>query len=157
MSKELALTVEVDASPEHTWLVLTDWARQGEWMLGTRVTVSGGNGRSVGSTLSARTGFGPFGFTDTMTITEWDDRRLRCVVRHTGRLVRGEGEFAVTPAARGGCTVHWVERLELPVRPLGEVYWPLARPAFAAGVRYSLRRLARLCAGRPDHPSRPRR
>jgi hypothetical protein len=157
MSAELALAVQVDASPEHTWLVVTDWAGQRDWMLGTRVTVSGGDGRSVGSTLSARTGFGPFGFTDTMTITEWDDRRRRCVVRHTGRLVRGEGEFAVTSAARGGCTVHWMERLDLPVPPLGDVYWPLARPAFAVAVRYSLRRLARLCAARSDRSPRPRR
>jgi hypothetical protein len=33
---------------------------------------------------------GPAGFTDTMKITEWDPPR-RCVVRHTGRAVRGTG------------------------------------------------------------------
>lgn len=150
MSTVLELSEPVAAPPERTWRALTDWPRQGEWMLGTTVTVTGGDGRSVGSTLSAKTGYGPFGFVDTMEITEFDPAARRCVVRHTGRLVRGGGEFAVSSRPDGGSAVHWVERLELPFGPLGLVGWPFARPVMAAGVRWSLRRLARFCERYPE-------
>jgi hypothetical protein len=146
MTTDLELAVDVPADPETTWRAATDWSRQGEWMLGTTVTVTGGNGRSVGSTLSARTGYGPFGFTDTMEITEWDEVARRCVVLHTGRVVRGGGVFSVSEAA-GGSVFHWGEQLDLPLGAVGRAGWPVVRPAFVGGVRLSLRRFARFCAG----------
>lgn len=149
MTARLELAIETSAPPERAWRAVTDWPRQGEWMLGTTVTVASGDGRSVGSTLHARTGFGPFGFVDTMEITEWDPAERRCVVRHTGHLVRGAGEFAVLDAEGGGSTVRWVERLELPFGSVGRAGWPVTRPLFAAGVRWSLRRLARFCERYP--------
>lgn len=149
MTALLELATETAAPPERAWRAVTDWARQGEWMLGTTVTVTSGDGRSVGSTLRARTGFGPLGFVDTMEIAEWDPARRRCTVRHTGHLVRGAGEFAVVSAEEGGSTVRWVERLELPFGPVGRAGWPVARPLFAAGVRWSLHRLARFCESYP--------
>jgi hypothetical protein len=68
--------------------------------------------------------------------------------------VRGEGEFAVTPKAGGGAVVHWSERLELPFGALGQAGWPVLKPVFAAGVRWSLRRLARFCEGYPGSAER---
>ena len=65
----------VAAPAETTWAALTDWTRQGEWMLGTSVRVTGGDGRGVGSTLAAFTGVGPLGFTDTMRITGLERRQ----------------------------------------------------------------------------------
>ncbi len=38
---ELAVPVEVDAPAAVVWDYVTDWERQGEWMLGTRVRVTG--------------------------------------------------------------------------------------------------------------------
>ena len=58
---DLVLSVEVGASAGTTWLALTDWTRQGEWMLRTDVRVVEGDGRSVGSKLAAFTGFGHVG------------------------------------------------------------------------------------------------
>jgi hypothetical protein len=145
MTTDLNLTVDVDAAPDVTWRAATDWARQGEWMVGTTVTVTGGDGRSVGSTLSARTGAGPLGFTDTMEITEFDEVGRRCVVRHTGRVVRGDGVFSVTAAQRGRSVFHWGELLDLPLGAVGRLGWPAVRPAFVGGVRLSLRRFARFC------------
>lgn len=149
---ELEVAVPVSTPPERTWRAVTDWSRQGEWILATEVTITAGDGRSVGSWLTAKTGYGPFGFTDTMEVTEWDPARRRCVVAHTGHLVRGEGEFAVTPMAGGGSLVHWAERLELPYGPLGRLGWPVLRPVFAAGLRWSLRRLTRFCESYPAEP-----
>jgi hypothetical protein len=145
MSTDLELTVDVPAAPEVTWRAATDWERQGDWMVGTAVSVTGGDGRSVGSTLSARTGAGPLGFTDTMVITEWDEAGRRCVVRHTGRVVRGDGIFSVTAAPGGQSVFHWGEKLDLPLGAAGRVGWPVVRPAFVAGVKLSLRRFARFC------------
>ncbi|MBV9314863.1 MAG: SRPBCC family protein [Pseudonocardia sp.] len=146
MTTDLELTVELPGSPEHAWLAVTDWPRQGEWILGTTVAITAGDGCSVGSTLAARTGWGPIGFLDTMEITEWDPARRRCVVRHTGQLVRGGGVFAVTPRPGGGSVLHWTELLELPFGALGRLGWPVVRPVFAAGIRLSLRRFVAFCA-----------
>jgi uncharacterized protein YndB with AHSA1/START domain len=139
---ELTLSVDVAASAEQTWAALVDWDRQGEWMLGTQVV--GEQADRVGGRLRARTGFGPFGITDTMTITAWEPP-YRCDVEHTGRVVRGTGTFAVEDRP-GGSRFVWSERLDLPMGAVGRAGWPLVRPAFAAGVRLSLRRFARFAA-----------
>ncbi|WP_127782269.1 SRPBCC family protein [Rhodococcus sp. X156] len=142
----LQLHQDVAAPAQKVWDALVDWPSQHEWMLGTRVRVSAGDGRGVGSQLVAFSGAGPLGFLDTMVITEWDPPR-RCVVDHTGRVVRGAGVFAVVPRSAHECTVVWREELDLPLGVLGALGWPLVRAPFAAGVRLSLRRLARRCEG----------
>ncbi|GAA4549163.1 SRPBCC family protein [Amycolatopsis samaneae] len=139
---DLVLSVEVGASAGTTWLALTDWARQGEWMLGTRVEVVEGNGRSVGSKLAAFTGIAGIGFTDTMEIIGWEPP-VRCSVRHLGSLVQGTGAFQVVAKGANRSTFVWAEHLRLPFGPLGRLGWPAVRPAFALGVRQSLRRFAR--------------
>jgi hypothetical protein len=143
---EVSSHVLVSAGPERVWQVAMDWSRQQEWMWGTQVR--GGTG--VGAQVVARTGIGPVGFADTMVVTQWDPPS-RCVVRHTGKVVRGLGIFEVT--RRGElCEFRWTEQLELPrssagalgrwvVVPLGRwIVVPLARWGLAA----SLRRFARL-------------
>jgi hypothetical protein len=120
-----------------------DWSRQGEWIPGT--SVSGGTG--VGAQVAARTALGPVGFTDTMVITEWDPPR-RCVVRHTGRVVRGSGIFEVLPHGEFS-EFRWTELVELPVPDAvqpGAVLvgrWTIV-PLTRLALDYSLRRFARL-------------
>jgi hypothetical protein len=137
-SVEVTARVLVPAEPAELWRLAMDWARQGEWMLATRV--SGGQG--VGAAVTARTGLGRLGFTDTMVITQWYPPH-RCVVRHTGRVVRGLGVFEV--AAHGPVSEFaWTEKLLLP-RPVPG--W-LARWLAGGPGRWlldsSLRRLRRL-------------
>ena len=153
MTATLVLTVDVDAPVEQTWAGATDWAGQGEWMLGTRVrpTVQGGQG--VGGAIEAFTGLGRVGVLDRMEITLWEPPR-RCHVRHLGRVVRGTGAFDVEPLARGRSRFVWREDLVLPLGVLGRLGWPLVRPVFAFGVQLSLRRFARWVeAGRPSAPA----
>jgi carbon monoxide dehydrogenase subunit G len=140
MSEQLEVVsrVLVPAEPEQVWQVAMDWSRQREWMWGTQVR--GGTG--VGAEVVARTGMGPVGFADTMVITEWDPPR-RCVVRHTGRVVRGLGIFEVTRAGQQS-EFRWTEQLQLP--------WPLSGrlgrwtvvPVARWSLDASLRRFARL-------------
>lgn len=135
---EITSRVLVPAEPAQLWRLAMDWPRQGDWMLATQV--SGGQG--VGATVTARTGCGRLGFTDTMVITEWCPP-YRCVVRHTGRLVRGTGVFEV--ADRGPASEFaWTERLRLPVRLPGWLArWLASRPGRWV-MDASLRRLERL-------------
>ena len=147
---ELPMPVEVDAPAAAVWAYVTDWERQGEWMLGTRVRVTGGDGRGVGTTLHAVTGVGPLGVPDTMEVVEFveptDATPGRAAVRHTGRIIRGEGFFEVAPLGPHRCRFTFTELIDLPLGALGRLGWPLARPVVKAGFVASLRRMAARCA-----------
>ena len=149
---ELVEQVDVDAPPEQVWAALVDWDRQGEWMLLTDVRAGAQDGQGVGGELAARTGLPVLGrrlgVLDTMLITAWQPP-WRVDVRHTGRVVRGTGTFEVRPRTGGGSTFVWTEGLDLPLGVLGRLGWPLVRPAFAAGVRLSLRRFAAYAEAHP--------
>ena len=141
MAAFLELTVDVNAPVEQTWAGATDWAHQGEWMLGTRVQPGALGGIGVGGGIEAFTGVGPLGFLDTMEITLWDPP-YRCHVLHTGRVVRGTGEFEVRARGNGLSTFVWREDLDLPLGVVGRAGWPVVRPLFRAGVLRSLRKFA---------------
>jgi len=138
---ELVLSVDVDAPPAAVWAALTDWGRQGEWMLATGVRPTYRDGQGVGGRLAARTGVGPVAVLDLMTITAWEPP-YRCLVSHTGRLVRGAGAFEVAELPGGRSRFTWAEWLDLPLGRLGQLGFLLVRPLVAAGVGVSLRRFA---------------
>ena len=142
MTATLVLTVDVDAPVERTWAGATDWAGQGEWMLGTTVRPTTNDGQGVGGGIEAFTGVGPVGFLDTMEITLWEPPH-RCHVLHTGKLVKGTGAFEVESRGAQRSTFVWREDLELPLGALGRFGWVLVKPLFAYGVRLSLKRFAR--------------
>jgi len=143
---QLRLEVDVDAPVERTWAAVTDWDRQGEWMLATTVRGTVGDGRGVGGGIRATTGIGPLAVVDTMEITGWDPPH-GAYVRHLGRLIRGRAAFEVRPRP-GGSTFVWTEDLDLPLGALGRLGFRLLRPLFGAGLRLSLRRFA---GWAPDH------
>jgi hypothetical protein len=148
MGAELTVRIDVPEPPETAFAAATDWARQGEWILGTTVWVRNGDGRSVGSEVEAVTGVRGIGVTDRMEITVWEPP-LRCEVRHTGRVVRGVGVFTVRPRGPDGATLEWTERLELPLGVLGRVGWTVLRPVFGWGLQCSLHRFAGFCRTYP--------
>ena len=139
-STEIRLEVDVAAPAERTFAASTDWDRQGEWMLGTRVRGTAQDGRGVGGGIEAVTGFGPLAFTDTMVITGWEPPR-GTYVRHLGRVVRGTGAFEVVERP-GGSTFVWSERLDLPLGVVGALGFRVLRPVFVLGLKLSLRRFA---------------
>jgi uncharacterized protein YndB with AHSA1/START domain len=138
---ELVASADVAAAPERVWAALTDWSAHDRWMVLTRA--HGGQGQ--GATIEAFTGVGRVGLRDPMTVLVWEPPE-RCVVRHTGRVVRGSGAFEVAPLPGGGSRVTWSEWLELPLGRLGRLGWPLVRPLARAGLAWSLRRLGRYAA-----------
>lgn len=139
----VSLDVIIDAPPEQVFDAITAWTDQGAWMLGTRVELRQGDGRSVGSQIAAWTGAGPVGFWDTMVITAWDPP-WRVDVLHTGTLVRGTGTMEVVALPDHRSRFIWSEELDLPLGALGRLGWPVAKAPFLAGVRASLRKFARL-------------
>lgn len=144
-SMTISAGVTVRSDPERVWELAVDWSRQREWIWATRT--EGGHG--PGSLVSARTGIGPFAFTDTMVITHWDPPR-RCTIMHTGSVVRGSGMFEVEP--RGDrCEFRWTERIVLPVPlppALGRLAAAVIAPAARLGLGFSLLRFARLLRAR---------
>ncbi len=150
---ELVERIDVDASPEQVWAALTDWERQGEWMVATDVRTVGGPAQGLHGRLAARTGL-PLpggrrvGVLDTMIITKWDPPRL-IEVQHTGRLIRGPGLFEIQPRGEQHSTFVWTERLHLPYGYLGTLGWFLVRPFALLGIRRSLRSFAEAAARRP--------
>jgi carbon monoxide dehydrogenase subunit G len=133
--------VRTQAPAAAAWAAVTDWERQGQWMPGTRVRATTQGGRGVGGGIEAWTGIGPLGFLDTMVITVWEPPH-RCVVRHTGRLVRGGGAFEVADAPDGASTLTWIEELDLPGGALGRFGWRLIEPVVRHAVARALGKLA---------------
>jgi len=145
--QEIRLEVDVAAPVERTWAAATDWDRQGEWMLATRVRATAQDGRGVGGGIRAATGFGRLGVVDTMEITGWDPPH-GAHVRHLGRVVRGTGAMEVRERP-GGSTFVWSEQLDLPLGALGRLGFRLVRPLFLRGLTFSLRRFARWAQQHP--------
>ncbi|GAA4612818.1 SRPBCC family protein [Saccharopolyspora hordei] len=138
---ELRCSVPVQAPPEVVWAAATDWARQGEWMLGTEVHPVGA-ADGPGGQLLAVTGFAGVGVVDRMEIVEWRPPRS-CRVRHVGALVVGSGGFDVVRCGNAASTFVWWERLTLPAG--AGLVWPVVRPAFSWGLRRSLDAFAEFC------------
>jgi hypothetical protein len=106
----LAASVDVDAPAQVVFEAAVDWPSQARWMPLTHVAVTSGDGRSVGTTVVARTGLGPAGAVDPMVVDVWDPPH-RCEVRHDGRVVRGRGVFRVEPLGPDRSRFTWEEHL----------------------------------------------
>lgn len=143
MTAHVSLDVLVNAPAESVFDAFTQWSRQGEWMMGTRVEIRRGDGRSQDSEIAAWFGLGPLGFWDTMTITRWEPP-YRVDVRHSGSVVRGTGTMQVFALPDGRSRFVWSEGLELPLGAFGRAGWPLVKRGFVAGVKQSLRKFASL-------------
>lgn len=134
------MSQDIAVPAERAWATIADWESQGTWMVATKVR---GTADAAGGELEGWTGIGPLGFLDTMTVTEWDPPH-RCVVLHTGHVVRGTGGFEVTSRGEGRCRVTWWERVELPFGALGRVAWLAVGPTTRLFFKVSLGRLRRL-------------
>jgi uncharacterized protein YndB with AHSA1/START domain len=143
----LSASAEIDAPAEVVFEAAVDWPAQARWMPLTRVAVTSGDGRSVGTTVVARTGVGPAAAFDPMVVDVWQPPH-RCEVRHEGRIVRGRGVFRVEPLAHNRSRFTWEEHL-----PDRGGYAQLARLSARVNRAFfgvAVRRFARWVeAGRP--------
>jgi hypothetical protein len=136
----LSATVDVAASASDVFDAAVDWTSQSRWMPLTRAEVAGGDGRSIGTRVVARTGIGPVVAVDPMVVEVWEPPN-RCVVRHDGRLVRGRGVFLVEAVGPARSRFTWEEQL-----PDDKAYGLIVRlsgPLNRALFRIALRRFSR--------------
>lgn len=146
MQAEVRLELPVAAAPQRLFAVLADWSRQREWMPCTQVDMVDGPPLAVGTRVLARTGVGPLGFTDPMTVTGVADGANgsgRFDVLHTGRVVRGVGTFAAEPDPVGSRFVWW-ERVEVPGGPVAPLLWWVGGPVTRLLFGWAARRLRRI-------------
>ncbi|CAN5900315.1 hypothetical protein BH20ACT6_BH20ACT6_01560 [soil metagenome] len=152
MQAEVRLATDVEASPEAVWRWAVDWTRQRRWMPLTDVRLVGGPELGIGTRVVARTGIGPVGFHDHMTVTAVDAPRTYEVL-HTGRVVKGVGVFEVQPrrtAAGERARFTWWERVEVPGGPFARVLWLAGAPLTRLAFGWALRRFARAVESDPD-------
>jgi hypothetical protein len=137
--RHLALDITIDAPVDSVFAAFSEWTEQHQWMLGTKVELREGDGKSVGSVIAGWTGVGPVGFWDTMTITHWEPP-YRVDVLHTGKLVRGTGTMEVVALPGNRSRFLWSEDFELPLGALGALGWPIGKIPLLEGVKASLKR-----------------
>lgn len=139
----LELRVDIQAPAQAVWDAMTSWAKQGQWMMATKVESLDGDGRHVDARIRAFTGIGRIGILDTMTVTQWNPP-TSCAVLHTGKIVRGTGEFSVERIHDQASRFIWAEDLEIPLGIIGKLGFLLIKPAFLFGIRRSLAKFAHL-------------
>ena len=144
--RPIELTIEIDRPAEQVWAGLIDWPTHGAWMPMTKVeVVGGGAGHGDGERIVARTGLGPLGFADRMTITEWDPPR-RLAVDHTGRLIKGTAWFEVQPLSERRSRVVWCEALVAPFGAPGRLLTPFLSLGTRVVIGWALWRYNRYLA-----------
>lgn len=131
------------------WQALIDWADHGSWIPATTVRILSGGGEA-GTRFVARTGVGPLGFDDHMTVTSIDAVDRCAIVEKTGPLLTGQAGFAITDTSRG-CELHWFE--DVVARGVPQVLAPVITPLARMSFRIAITRLrVYLLHGRP-HPT----
>ncbi len=147
--RRLDLDIVINAPVQKVFDAFTAWAQRDRWMVGTRVEVRKGDGKSVGSVIAGWTGVGPVGFWDTMEITRWEPP-YRVDVFHTGSVVKGTGTMEVVALPGNLSRFIWSDDFELPLGVLGSIGWTAGKFPLLAGVKKSLKALKHeIEAGRP--------
>jgi polyketide cyclase/dehydrase/lipid transport protein len=137
----LSVSVDIDATVDRTWAVVTDWERQGEWMPMTEVKVSADIPMGIGAKISARSGIGAASIVDPMVVDVWLPP-YRCEVVHLGKVVTGRGVFTVESLPGDRSRFTWQEQLDS--QGARRVIDRIGLPPTRAMVKVALQRLARL-------------
>jgi hypothetical protein len=141
----IALTINLPCDAQRAWDEITNWNKQGDWMLQTSVWLTSEIESGPGTEIAAFTG--PFhklfprlkflGILDTMVVTNWQPP-IVCDVLHTGKIIKGTGRFEVIAVSEERSQFNWSEIIWAP-----RVMFLILKPALYVGVWISLRRFAR--------------
>jgi hypothetical protein len=113
--------------PEVVWRLITDWERQGDWMLEARdfiITTPFREG--VGVEGEATVSIGGITTRDRVLVTRWEPGR-RLTIEHDG-WVSGIGEMILTPVSPASTHLFWREELHPPMGTLGAIGMSVFRP-----------------------------
>jgi uncharacterized membrane protein len=135
------VTVTVDAPVERAWEVLADWEGSAVWMVdATTVEIIGEQREGVGTRVRAVTRVAGIPLTDIMEVTRWEPGKI-IQVMHERWPIRGLAWFELIPDG-DRTRFEWVEELDPPLGPLGELGGTLLRRPIEALLRKSARRFA---------------
>jgi carbon monoxide dehydrogenase subunit G len=108
----------VPAPPEVVWRLITDWERQGDWMLeASDFVVTSAHREGVGVEAEATIKIAGIKTRDKVRVTGWEPPR-RLAIEHLG-WVSGAGEIYVVPSGPGRSHLFWREELYPPLGLLG--------------------------------------
>jgi carbon monoxide dehydrogenase subunit G len=111
--------VELDAPPSVVWRLLTDWERQGDWMLeASDFEVLSEHREGVGVVAAATVRIGGISTRDRIRVDVWEPER-HLGIEHLG-WVGGRGDLRLTDVGSGRTRVDWREELD---PPLGIAGW----------------------------------
>lgn len=139
----LEMSVTAAAPRETIWHLITDWERQGDWMLEARdFVVLSSHREGVGVEAEATVVVAGIKTRDVVRVVGWEPPK-RLVIRHEG-WVSGEGQLHLTPLHDGSTHIFWREELHPPLGALGAAGLTLLKPVMYRLFRRDLRILAAL-------------
>jgi uncharacterized membrane protein len=140
-------TETVAGPPEVAWELLTDWERQGDWMLeASDFVVTSEHREGVGVEAEATITIAGITTRDVVRVIAWEPGR-HLAIEHRG-WVSGEGHIYLTPLDGERTHVFWREKLTPPVGILGAVGMTAFQPLMSRIFRRDLRVLAGLVRAR---------
>jgi hypothetical protein len=146
------LEVQLDRTPDVVWRAVTDWERQGEWMLeASDFLVVSSAREGVGVEAEATVRIAGISTRDTIRVDTWEPERHLGIV-HLG-WVKGRGDLRLE-ASGPGTHLRWREELQPPLGVLGAVGLRAFRPLLVRTFRRDLRELAAFVKRYPGGPVR---
>ncbi len=137
----------VPASPEMVWRVITDWERQGEWMLeASDFAVTSPQREGIGVEAQATIKIAGIATRDRVRVIAWEPPYC-LAIEHLG-WVRGTGRIHLAPVSRAQTHVLWREQLDPPLGLAGAIGLSVLKPVMARVFRRDLEVLAQLVASR---------
>jgi hypothetical protein len=147
-------SITAESTPAIVWGLITDWERQGEWMLeATDFVVTSEQREGVGVEAEASVRMAGITTRDRIRVVGWEPPK-RLAIEHRG-WVTGMGEIHLTPLGEGRTHVFWREELHPPrsLGVLGTMGLGALRPLIKRVFGRDLRILAGLAAAL--HRARP--
>ena len=136
-------TVELEGSSDLVWRLITDWERQGDWMLeASDVVVVTPHREGTGVEAEATVKIGGIGTRDRIRVDVWEPPRHLGIV-HLG-WVKGRGDLRLTALASDRTRLDWREELVPPLGPLGAIGIRMFAPLLARTFRRDAGVLAKL-------------
>jgi carbon monoxide dehydrogenase subunit G len=135
-------TVDLPAPPDVVWDLITDWERQGDWMLeASDIVVVSPRREGRGVEAEATVRIGGIATRDRIRVDVWDAPR-HLGIEHLG-WVGGRGDLRLSET-RDGTQLDWREELVPPWGLVGGLGIRLFRPLIARTFRRDARQLALL-------------
>jgi hypothetical protein len=147
-SVALEMEATLQAPPPVIWELITDWERQGDWMLeASDFVVTSDHREGIGVEAEATIKIAGIKTRDRVRVTGWEPPR-RLAIEHLG-WVSGAGVIDIVPSGPGRSHLFWREELYPPLGLLGAVGITGFKPIMRRIFERDLKVLARIASTRP--------